>query len=243
MSLLRLLRTGKSLVGLDDGERRFQPAAGSLLPKFGSKKNPFRTTAKSESARNQAEPKAVVAEPALLDQAAQPESGCGQKMSAELWCPSSGAVIAAETPALSARDEIAATEAVAAPRQELPAVAESKGVRPAAMVACRMARLKDWVGKRAAKVGSWFARAPKPGKASAPQFVRPATQTELSLDRVKVMRNDLSDADLELVPAKASSKPSVTASKKKSLRQPSANAERHSQPASASAEQAGAGRS
>ncbi|HMP83406.1 MAG TPA: hypothetical protein PKA41_11960 [Verrucomicrobiota bacterium] len=38
-------------------------------------------------------------------------------------------------------------------------------------------------------------------KAAIPRFGKPAVQAELSLDRVRVMRNDLSDADIEIVAA------------------------------------------
>lgn len=41
----------------------------------------------------------------------------------------------------------------------------------------------------------------------APQPARPAVQAELSLDTVKVVHNDLSDADVEVVPIKSRSTP------------------------------------
>jgi hypothetical protein len=44
----------------------------------------------------------------------------------------------------------------------------------------------------------------KAAKPSIPRFPKLPVQEELSLDRIKVMRNDLSDADLEVVPAKPS---------------------------------------
>jgi hypothetical protein len=37
----------------------------------------------------------------------------------------------------------------------------------------------------------------------APSGAHPAVQTELSLDTVKVIHNDLSDADVEVVPIKS----------------------------------------
>lgn len=47
---------------------------------------------------------------------------------------------------------------------------------------------------------SWRRRkAEKPG---VPKFSKPMIQGELSLDSVKVVRNDLSDTDLEIVPAR-----------------------------------------
>ncbi len=41
------------------------------------------------------------------------------------------------------------------------------------------------------------------GASPAPQKTLPAVQTELSLDAVKVVHNDLSDADVEVVPIKS----------------------------------------
>jgi hypothetical protein len=62
----------------------------------------------------------------------------------------------------------------------------------------------------AERVSGWTAKATerfthpkvKPAKPAVPQFSKPPVQAELSLDRIKVLRNDLSDADLEVVPAK-----------------------------------------
>ncbi len=50
---------------------------------------------------------------------------------------------------------------------------------------------------------------PKPIKPAIPQFANSAVQGELSLDRVRVMRNDLSDADLEVVPARTKLPPTL----------------------------------
>jgi hypothetical protein len=47
----------------------------------------------------------------------------------------------------------------------------------------------------------------KAAKPAIPRFPKPPVQGELSLDRIKVVRNDLSDADLELVPAKPPAAP------------------------------------
>ena len=49
------------------------------------------------------------------------------------------------------------------------------------------------------------------GRRAERKAVRAAVQTELSLDRVKVMRNDLSDADLEVVTAPVAQKTSASA--------------------------------
>jgi hypothetical protein len=52
----------------------------------------------------------------------------------------------------------------------------------------------------------WFGnRKPAEPKSAVPRFSKPQApiQGELSLDNIKVMRNDLSEADVEVVPAKA----------------------------------------
>jgi hypothetical protein len=62
------------------------------------------------------------------------------------------------------------------------------------------------------KLGGLFARSDrKPAKSAIPRFPKPAVQGELSLERIKVMRNDLSDADLELVPARMPAAPATSA--------------------------------
>ena len=55
----------------------------------------------------------------------------------------------------------------------------------------------------------------KAAKPAIPRFTKPPVQGELSLDRIKVVRNDLSDADLEVVPAKV---PTAPASSEPALR-------------------------
>ncbi len=49
----------------------------------------------------------------------------------------------------------------------------------------------------------WRWRRQQPKAAAIPRFNKAMVQGELTLDRVKVLRNDLSDSDLEVVPAKA----------------------------------------
>ncbi len=48
-------------------------------------------------------------------------------------------------------------------------------------------------------------------KPAISQFSKPPVQGELSLDRVKVVRNDLSEADVEIVPAKPKAAPALLA--------------------------------
>lgn len=56
-------------------------------------------------------------------------------------------------------------------------------------------------------VGLFAHRRNMAAKPAVPRFPKPPMQGELSLDRIKVLRNDLSDADLEIVPAKPPTAP------------------------------------
>lgn len=56
-------------------------------------------------------------------------------------------------------------------------------------------------------VGLFAHRRNMAAKPAIPRFPKPPMQGELSLDRIKVLRNDLSDADLEIVPAKPPTAP------------------------------------
>src|ERR1035437_10191334 len=55
MSLLRLLTTGKSLVGLKDLESRYRLTTQRLLPQFGPTRNPFSSNGKSAPAQTEAQ--------------------------------------------------------------------------------------------------------------------------------------------------------------------------------------------
>src|SRR5260370_38120811 len=63
MSLVRLLTTGKSLVGMQDNLSRYRLTKQRLLPKFGSGKNPFAPPEKTEPAK----PAPVEAPPAMAE--------------------------------------------------------------------------------------------------------------------------------------------------------------------------------
>lgn len=66
----------------------------------------------------------------------------------------------------------------------------------------------------------WRARRAKATKPSAQSFSKAPVQAELSLDKIKVLRNDLSEGDLEVVPMKIS-----VETKPESVVQPAVRAE------------------
>jgi hypothetical protein len=168
MSLLRLLTAGKSLVGLKDTGHRYSVPRRGLLPKFASKKNPFRASPGAEvgpspdkelpSGLNQSEPSAV-----------DSSNGDGPT-------------------ALSTKPHIERLAPQTAP------LSSSQLKKPIADYPRRMSRVRwraflSWIGGRTQKP-------------AIPRFEKSMVQGELSLESVKVVRNDLSDSDLEVVPTK-----------------------------------------
>jgi len=102
-----------------------------------------------------------------------------------------------------------------------PAAALPRGAEPHAVLAkFDLRKLAEALWQRiAAVLSGWQARlggllgrssglAVKP---AIPRFPKPPVQGELSLDRIKVVRNDLSDADLEVIPAKPPAAAAATA--------------------------------
>jgi hypothetical protein len=181
MSLGKLLTTGKSLVGLSHSNSRYQ-LQKAALPKFESAKNPFAAKANAELPEREPQlPKLTPAE----------QSAATLKKTERL--PVLGALIAVREAAVAlSRDSHQAQ----APQKQPPQVAAPvdswlKKVNPLV-----------WFGKN--KSAEPKSAIPRFGKSSGP------VQGELSLDRIKVMRNDLSDADVEVVPAK-SRPPTITA--------------------------------
>ncbi len=154
MSLLRLLTTGKSLVGLKQPDHRYHLPGESALPKFGGKKNPFRATVFPDKTETPAEIEAVES-PALAEPA-------------------------------SVRPPEAAPASVQSAVKAAP-VAPDPAPERAAGRASPLRALLLW------------GRAKKANPARA-LTGRPLVQGELSLDRVKVVRNDLSETDFEIVP-------------------------------------------
>jgi hypothetical protein len=160
MSLLRLLTTGKSLVGGRDTEIRYRASGERLLPHFGSAKNPFSSTVKSEPVPAGGRPPAA--------------------------CVENGASSGSEIRSASRE----------------PAQARPRGVWHLKAFAI----LCGW----ASKIGGRLYRPRAIAiKSAIPRFAKPPVQGELSLDKIKVVRNDLSDADLEVVAAKLPVAPAV----------------------------------
>jgi hypothetical protein len=181
MSLLRLLSTGKSLIGLKTTANPYRMRTENRLPRFNSEKNPFAPTPKAESAK-----------------------------------PGSKAVSGKmETDPLFETEPKAAP--APAPAREAPVVAEAKPIEipeakkieakpvspaPAAIVAKpKIREALTGLVKKLNPAAYLPKRQPGP-RAGRPKGARPVVQGELSLEKVRVLRNDLNDCDLELVSTK-----------------------------------------
>ena len=106
-------------------------------------------------------------------------------------------------------------EQEAAPRSSLEGWAMPQNTSPQRVSGVlrrrRDALLDEWKTKLAELLAKRRCKAAKP---AIPRFTKPPVQGELSLDRIKVVRNDLSDADLEVVPAKPPTAPAMRAVEK-----------------------------
>jgi hypothetical protein len=184
MSLLRLLTTGRSLVGIRDSENRYRMTNQRLLPKFESAKNPFRAVDGKEINTKHELPNTEYQAP-------------------DRNCQTSNAGLCSR----EAEAEVKPTAAAASRERQTEAASPQVGAKGAGAVRRVTARCRQWAAaalprRWASGLSSWLKpRTRQPTKA-VPVFGKPPVQAELSMDRIQVVRNDLSDADLEVVPAK-----------------------------------------
>lgn len=175
MSLGKLLNAGRSLVGLHNSGARYQLRTGAL-PKFKSRKNPFAASGESSSEAAEQLTPAEMAAASLKDTQRLPLLIPKPEAGGESFQP-------------------------AQPEQPMPPAAPPKGGTPNAPVAVP-GTVNGWL-KRLNPLVWWENRKPAEPKSAIPRFNKAPVQGELSLDNIRVVRNDLSDADVEVVPMKA----------------------------------------
>jgi hypothetical protein len=180
MSLLRLLTSGKSLVGVNDTESRYRLTSKKVLPQFGPVGNPFTNKGKSDPMPAEVGPPGD-------------HNGNGASEDRRGISISGGKAVAslqgaAEDPKVSA--------STSSHR-----IAGALRLRVAAVLSRWWARLSRFPRRASGKAA----------KPAIPRFTKQPVQGELSLDKIKVVRNDLSDADLEVVPARQPAAPASTA--------------------------------
>jgi hypothetical protein len=199
MSLGKLLAAGRGLMGIRDNGSRYQMRTEALLPKFHSDKNPFGTSPVPELTRREPAKVAAAAVASPKPEATKSEPA---KLVTHSLFESQAATVALVPRAETA--DAPPTEPVTPARIESvnvqPPRVEPPVTRPAAAPAKPRLSLAAWV-KKLNPLKYLPLRAPG-AKAAKSRAVRTPVQTELSLERVKVMRNDLSEADLEVVRAR-----------------------------------------
>jgi hypothetical protein len=189
MSLLRLLATGKSLVGMPNTNSRYQMRTRNLLPKFGSAKNPFAPppppSSESPGPTNNSTPAKL--ETASLFEPAAPEAVPTKPVKPV-------AVKESKTPPPQA--------AVPAPPVKVEA---RQATKPAPVAPSgKPTRVAGWVKK----LNPLSLLPPWRGDGNRGRPARKHVQTELTLEKVRVVRNDLSDMDFEIVPGRLMGLPS-----------------------------------
>ncbi len=188
MSIVRLLAAGKSLVGVQTTTSRYREDKRARLPKFGSTKNPFAAPASATPAAP-AKPKPSPAPATPLVPATTP---------------------APVAPAPVAPAPVAAAPVAPAPVAPAP-VAPARATDPAANPLPPAAPADTRLRRAVRRLREWCVDAnPLPRLAGparsaatpAPRHTGAPIQSELTLDHVQVLRNDLSEADLEIVVAR-----------------------------------------
>lgn len=206
MKFGKLLAAGKSWAG-GNGVGRYQMRDGLHLPKFISPKNPF----KQEAVAQPSAPPAVAAAPATELVEKLPIGFAGEP-SPSREGNTFGSALAQERRAparLDAGNETKLAEAArdgsARSVQEKAVLVMRKGVSLLAAAVPKLKVAATWSGEALKRAAMFcldhnpFSAIGKPRLQGIPHFGKPVVQGELSLDRVKVVRNDLSHADLEVV--------------------------------------------
>lgn len=206
MSLGRLLSSGKSLVGLSSASR-YQLRTDSL-PKFKSAKNPFAAKPAAEPGNAEELSPAEMAaadlkktqrlpmlppKPAAPGESFQPVRPTETRANPSVVTPAPhDARPATASPALN---RLAASKRSEDGSAEISANNKSEKAESSAVVSNWLKKLNPLV---------WFGdRKPAEPKSAVPRFEKKPVQGELSLENIKVMRNDLSEADVEVVQKKA----------------------------------------
>jgi hypothetical protein len=205
MSFTKLLATGKSLIGMKDQDCPYRMRRENLLPKFESTKNPFAVPAKVEPVKLESVATATVA---------PLSSQTGAMETSLLFDAQLKPVVKAEAAAVPTPEPkpepaqphpVKVSPKVAAPVMELPVVnpvSTQHATRNTPTPSAKPSGLPAWVKK----VNPLSYLPGQSGGAAKPKAGRTAVQTELSLEKVKVMRNDLNDTDLAVVAVPAAGK-------------------------------------
>ena len=201
MSLLKFLTAGKSLVGGRESTARYQVTDPRALPKFESRKNPFRDKVRTERTQTLSN----ASGPGATPEARSPVGSSNQKVLVDR---------AASSGRWRAPNKLEPRKATKfRPLSSLRSLADGFAATPSGSVwsnkLSRVTASLSWrrSGKGAEPKARGFGIKGllfwRRGKTTTiPRLRTPMVQSELSLEGVKVVRNDLSDSDLEIISAK-----------------------------------------
>jgi hypothetical protein len=198
MSLGKLLATGRSLVGGAPDAGRYNISERNRLPKFGSAKNPFANPPAATPVSN-----APITNPKPIEPVIAVEVATTSPFAAPAVQPTPSAVQSV-TPLPSFASVL--PDPVGAPGARFGQRVLSGWSVVAQGTSLLAKRVWPMLKRVVALIGRWISggfgrlRRPEP-KSFIPRFGKPAVQTELSLDNVKVVRSDLVESDLEVVEA------------------------------------------
>ena len=206
MSLLRLLAAGSSLSGIKTRRSPYKLVQQNLLPKFGGESTELASVSSTATmpARRRtgvAELRRVEARPTTPQPRAVPLSA-GRESQIHAVMPTSGARDANLSSREYSRDEPSLAQVAALPKERMQMSApEGDANKGPLKPKKRISIFQRW-----GQMKNPF-RQKTPGRKSAP----PAVQGELRLESVKVVRNDLNEADLEIVAGKEEGEKPVAA--------------------------------
>jgi len=179
MSMMQLLTAGKSLVGLQDSNSRYQLRTKNALPRFNSTRHP--RSAPAGPVQNRSTARAVPE--GLRPYQRKPQGPVPSGASEPVHISAVGVSVG------KAQDHSPA-------RDSSPAVNGLSKLAVALKSACGRARFLADKFKSSVR----GLKQPPIAKSLVSKGNRSPVQVELSLDKVRVLRNDLSEADLEVVP-------------------------------------------
>jgi hypothetical protein len=184
MSVLKYLSAGKSLIGLKQNTVRYQMGEPGALPRFDSKRNPFRSRT--------AQVASLTTKPVVAGAAESTMPKRSEIQAPTVTLVSSPVVVGPASPI---------AEPVVAVMPKATRVTAVKRVAKASVSILRRSIMKvgDIAGQGVHGINALALWRKNPGPA-VPRLFKAAVQGELSLDAVKVVRNDLTDADFEVVP-------------------------------------------
>jgi hypothetical protein len=194
MSLLKLLATGRSWVGMPDTNSRYRMRRANLLPTFGGK-NPFATPAPGSQPSGRSAKSAARLETGSLFESNSKEPKPAPRETAK---PAPAKEIVAKEIKIPAKRPTTDSVIVPAKVEAKPAIEAKPAARPALLPPRQKpARWSAWVEKF-----NPLSLLPHRGEGSRGRPTRKHVQTELTLEKVRVVRNDLSDMDFEIVPGR-----------------------------------------